>query len=339
MGLPAKLLADGERPLVVLRPHLTRLARPAVILIVLAPLASFAVSAVPQGAAQAPSRLVLAALAGMVAARWVVLPFLLWWNTLYVLTDQRFFERQGIVRRSGHDLPLRSVSDVVVAQRFSERLLRSGTLTVTTDSGRDLVITDVPGVVRLQRSLLVVADSVVERARIVYEELWGHAPDALPRERLAEMDDDEALGVAAGQAVDVDEVVEDGEDLDRELAVAASGWDVGGWSDELWDETPAGLSRREARRRDRESARRLKALQAEVRRGPRPDSPLEDDGVDRAREERERLASTEGPDEDADVTFDDSHDDLQGGPDDGSDRAEQQAEAPGARILRFPRRP
>src|SRR5919202_3919153 len=150
MGVPAKLLAEGERPLVVLRPHVRRLARPALILLVLAPLASYAVAAVPRGVAQAPARLVVAALAAMVALRWVVAPFLLWWNTVYMLTDQRVFERQGVVRRSGHDLPLRSVTDVMVAQKLGERLLRCGTLTVTAESGAELVLTDVPAVARLQ---------------------------------------------------------------------------------------------------------------------------------------------------------------------------------------------
>lgn len=335
MGLPAKVLADGERPLVVLRPHVRRLARPALILIALAPLASFAVSAVPRGGVQAPSRLVVGVLAGMVAARWVVTPFLLWWNTVYVLTDQRFFERQGILRRTGHDLPLRGVSDVVVAQRFSERVLRSGTLTVSSDSGRDLVVTDVPAVVRLQRSLLAVADSVVERARAAYEERWGHAPDALPKEQLPvdrdedrlnedplaedRLGEDQALEIRVGSAVGSDDGVEDGEGLDRELAVAASGWDVGGWGDDSWDETPAGLSRREARRRDRETTRRLKTLQAEVRHGPRPESPLEDDGTDRGHLDRHRASQTEQ-----------SADDVEA--------AQEPAETQGARILRFPRR-
>src|SRR4051794_7913942 len=118
MGLAEKLLADGERPLVVMRPHLRRMVRPALILLVLAPAAAFGAGVVPAGPARVPVRLVVTALAVLVALRWVLWPFLLWWNTLYVLTDERFFERQGVVRRMGHDLPLQGVSDVIVAQSF-----------------------------------------------------------------------------------------------------------------------------------------------------------------------------------------------------------------------------
>jgi uncharacterized membrane protein YdbT with pleckstrin-like domain len=175
MGLADKLLADGERPLVVLRPHVRRLTRPVLVLLVLAPAAAFAAGAVPPGAARAPVRLAVTALAALVAVRWVIWPFLLWWNTVYVLTDERFFERGGLVRRTGHDLPLQGVSDVVVAQNFGERLLRSGSLRVVTDGGGEVVVHDVPAVSRVQRSLLAVADDITERLRA--PRAWGEEAD------------------------------------------------------------------------------------------------------------------------------------------------------------------
>src|SRR3954464_14584810 len=160
MGLADKLLADGERPLAVLRPHVRRLAPPVRPLLVLAPAAPFAAGAVPPGAARAPVRFAVTALATLVAVRWVVWPFLLWWNTLYVLTDERFFERGGLVRRSGHDLPLQGVTDVVVAQSLGERLLRCGTLRVISEGGSEIAVHDVPGITRVQSSLLTVVDDI-----------------------------------------------------------------------------------------------------------------------------------------------------------------------------------
>jgi hypothetical protein len=256
MGLPAKLLAEGETPLVVLRPHARRLLRPAVVLLVLAPAAAYAAGAVPAGTAQPTIRAVVAGVAALVAARWVVWPFALWWNTLYVLTDERLFTRAGIVRRTGHDLPLRWVTDVVVAQRLGERLLRSGTLAVTTEGGAQFTATDVPGVTRLQHSLLAVADDVAER--------FAARPPR--RERVRADEDDEAggryleAGHPAGSLDGPDQALRD---LDADA-------DLGG------ADRPA---RREVRRRGRESARRLRELQAQVRRSPVPDSPVEDDAA------------------------------------------------------------
>jgi membrane protein YdbS with pleckstrin-like domain len=248
MGLPAKLLAEGETPLVVLRPHARRLVRPALLLLVLAPAAAYAAGAVPPGPTQPTIRAVVAGVAALVAARWVVWPFALWWSTLYVLTDERLFTRAGIVRRTGHDLPLRGVSDVVVAQSLAERLLRSGTLAVTTEGGAQFTATDVPGVTRLQHSLLAVADDVVER--------FAARP---PRRERIHADEDEEAG---GHYLEVG-APGGAPDLDADAAL----------------DGPGQPGRREVRRRGRESARRLRALQAQVRREPAPDSPVEDDAA------------------------------------------------------------
>jgi len=309
MGLAEKLLADGERPLVVLRPHVRRLARPVLILLVLAPAAAFTAGAVPAGTARAPVRFVVAALAALVAVRWVLWPFLLWWNTLYVLTDERFFERAGLVRRTGHDLPLQGVSDVVVAQTFGQRLLRSGTLRVLTDGGGEIAVTDVPAIARVQSSLLAVVDDIGERLRA-------------PR-RWAEEADDAADPRSVGDP-----------------------WGGEAREDEAWeeDDEPDGSppapapDRAEARRREREARRRLAEIQARVRRTPMPDSPLEDDGEG----ERTRPVDVGAPEMDGHPP-DDAGIDHQATDDEATDdqATEDQAtdDAGGARILRFPPRP
>src|SRR3954463_11726518 len=165
MGLAEKLLTDGERPLVVLRPHARRLFRPALILLVLAPAAAFAAGVAPAGVARGPARLLVVALALLVAARWVLWPFLRWWNTLYVLTDERFFERAGLVRRTGHDLPLQGVTDVVVAQSLGERLRRWGPLRGGTGGGGEPAVHAAPGTPGVQSSLLPVVDDTPARLR------------------------------------------------------------------------------------------------------------------------------------------------------------------------------
>ena len=311
MGLPTKLLAEGETPLVVLRPHVRRLARPALLLLVLGPAAAAAAGAVPAGSTQPTIRAVVAGVAAVVLLRWVVWPFVLWWNTLYVLTDERIFERAGVIRRTGHDLPLRGVTDVVVAQRLAERMLRSGTLSVTTEGGAQFTLTDVPAVTRLQRTLLAVADDVAERFA------------ARPPRRQRGADDEEQGGryleihapAAPAEALD-----DDGDHEAHDEAFAP-------------DEPHDRSRRRELRRRERESTRRLRALQDEVRRTPsraHPDSPLEDDGAA------------------GDLTAAAPPRRLDGGPAEPAheeaadkDPADEQPadEDPGARILRFPRRP
>ena len=163
MGLPEKVLADDETALLVLHPHVRRLVRPALVLLLLAPAAGYALGAVPAGPTQGTIRAVVGgrgrcrrAPLGDLAVRDLVDDAL--------RAHRRAAPRAvGIVRRTGHDLPLRGITDVVVAQRLGERLLRSGTLSVTTEGGARFTMTDVPGVSRLQHGLLAVADDVAER--------------------------------------------------------------------------------------------------------------------------------------------------------------------------------
>jgi hypothetical protein len=290
MGLPANQLADGERSLLVLRPHVLRLLRPGLILAVL------------------------------VAARWVVWPFLVWWNTVYVLTDERLFERHGVLRRTGHDLPLQGVTDVVVAQRFGERLLRSGSLRVITEGGGELAVTDVPAVSRLQRALLAVADDVSERLRGARDHRWNR------------------------RAGDVDHAVDHWQPDEDAAAWSGADWadDKQDGDDGLEDADGAEPSRREVRRRDRENMRRLKDLQAQVRRTPLPDSPLEDEGLQDEGLQDERVAPATRPPADppqepaAEGHAAEGHD-AEG--DDAEGDAAEGDDAEGARILRFPQRP
>jgi hypothetical protein len=260
MGLPAKVLAEDETALLVLRPHARRLVRPALVLLVLAPTAGYAAGAVPAGVNQPTIRVVVAALAAVVALRWVVWPFAVWWTTLYVLTDERLFERAGVFRRTGHDLPLRGITDVVVAQRFGERLLRSGTLSVTTEGGAQFTMDDVPGVSRLQHGLLAVADDVAERL--------AAPPRRFSRRYTEDAAADEELG---GEYLEITARPRRDDGLDE----YGPGDDPDGDPDGDNDRP----DRREVRRRERETARRLRALQEQVRRTPVPDPPLEDDAA------------------------------------------------------------
>jgi hypothetical protein len=247
MGLPAKVLADDETALLVLRPHVRRLVRPALVLLLLAPAAGYALGAVPAGATQAAIRVVVTAVAAVVALRWVIWPFAVWWTTLYVLTDERLFERAGIVRRTGHDLPLRGVTDVVVAQRLGERLLRTGTLSVTTEGGAQLTMTDVPGVSRLQHGLVAVADDVAERL-------------AAPARRFRRSQRDDGAGA-------------DEELGGRYLEIGPGAGPDAALDDDLDDD---GDDDGDDGEREREAARRLRTMQERVRRTPVPDAPVED---------------------------------------------------------------
>ena len=254
MGLPGKLLAEGERPLLVLHPHARRLARAAAVLLVLVPVASYATASVPAG----PARPTAAPRAGR--GRGPARPAVRRPAVPAVVEHDLRAHRRADLRPAGRRAPpgprpaLRGVTDVVVSQRFTERLLGSGTLSVTTEGGSEFTVSDVPAVSLVQASLLAVADDVT--ARLL-------RPLRPPRAELGEPGlDDDLVAAAPGPDDQPDDHPDDGSD---------HGPDHGPdeFDDEL-DDRPDRPDRREARRRDREHARRLRELQTQVRRSPPP---------------------------------------------------------------------
>jgi uncharacterized membrane protein YdbT with pleckstrin-like domain len=164
MAFPRRLLADGEQVELDLHPHARVLVGPVLALLVVVPLASYVAARVPDGAAQGPARVVVAALALLVLVAVVLRPLLRWGTTHYVVTNRRLITRQGVVARSGRDVPLSRITDVSFSHGLVERLLGCGTLEVESAGERGpVVLADVPHVEAVQRRLQELADEL-ERA-------------------------------------------------------------------------------------------------------------------------------------------------------------------------------
>jgi uncharacterized membrane protein YdbT with pleckstrin-like domain len=88
-------------------------------------------------------------------------PFLVWRTTHYVFTNERVLLQRGVLSRDRRDIPLARVNDHSMSQRFVERMLGCGTLTIESAGERgQSVLTDIPRVEKVQTTLyeLVEAD-------------------------------------------------------------------------------------------------------------------------------------------------------------------------------------
>lgn len=59
-----------------------------------------------------------------------VVPTVRWWFTQFVLTDERLIMRKGVIARSGVEIPLEVINDVIFSQTVFERLLGFGDLII-----------------------------------------------------------------------------------------------------------------------------------------------------------------------------------------------------------------
>jgi membrane protein YdbS with pleckstrin-like domain len=121
MRYPERLLTDDEEILRQFRPH-WRVLLPVLAWAMLAA----ALGGVAGAALGSPWREV--AIAGA-ALLWVLVsakPLLAWWFTNYVLTTERIVVRRGMIARTGTEIPLEQVTNVLFSQTVFERLIGYG---------------------------------------------------------------------------------------------------------------------------------------------------------------------------------------------------------------------
>jgi uncharacterized membrane protein YdbT with pleckstrin-like domain len=128
MSYPEKLLSEGEEVITQFRPHWRLLFIPVFWLIAGIVAIVLVTTTIPpdDGTIDLVTSLVI--VAAMIPV--VVNPFIKWWWTSYVLTNERLITRSGVIARSGVEIPLENIANVLFNQNVVERLLRSGDLLI-----------------------------------------------------------------------------------------------------------------------------------------------------------------------------------------------------------------
>jgi uncharacterized membrane protein YdbT with pleckstrin-like domain len=166
VGFPESVLDDDEVVLRDLRPHWRRIVLPLALPPLVIGLASYGWFALPSNHARQPLRYVILAVALLILLRWSVRQLLSWWTTRYVVTNRRVLMRDGVVARTGRDVPLTRINDVSFRRTVVERLLGSGTLVIESAGDRgQVVLADVPHVESVQRDIYRLVEEEAQRLR------------------------------------------------------------------------------------------------------------------------------------------------------------------------------
>lgn len=161
VAYPKKLLSDDETVVLETHPHWKTLVVPVLELLVVLALAGFLIAVVSGTTA----REVIGGIAALLVLGLVLVPFLRWRSTLFVITDKRVVVRTGVLSRTGRDIPLTRVNDVTFSHNVLERVLGCGTLVVESAGERGQVqLTDVPHVEQVQRTLYELAERAGRRS-------------------------------------------------------------------------------------------------------------------------------------------------------------------------------
>lgn len=160
MGFPNQLLADDEEVVLHQHTHWKVLFFPFVWLLLVSAAAGFLLVWFDQPII----RWVVLGLWLVAALYLFVRPLLRWITTHFVLTTHRVLIREGILSRSGRDVPLARINDISFEHSLFERMLGCGTLVVESAGERGQVtLVDVPRVEYVQTTLYRLVEEDNER--------------------------------------------------------------------------------------------------------------------------------------------------------------------------------
>lgn len=150
MGFSPKLLAQGENVVMELRTHIKKMVGPFIVLVLTIVIASLLAWLVRSNDWADWIIYAIIGLALLALIVWVLIPFLKWRTSVYVITNRRLITREGIVTRTGRDIPLYRINDVTYEKGLLDRLLGCGTLIISDATEKAGVkLHDVPKVERV----------------------------------------------------------------------------------------------------------------------------------------------------------------------------------------------
>lgn len=153
MPYPEGLLVGDEQLVVHKHPHWKTLLLPVLVLFLIVGLGSYLAALVAGTSWQSSGWIGLAVL-GSIALWWLtVIPLLRWRTTHFVLTTRRVMVREGILSRSGIDIPINRINTVQFRHSLLGRILNYGTLVIESAAEEPLELDDIPQVERIHSLL------------------------------------------------------------------------------------------------------------------------------------------------------------------------------------------
>jgi uncharacterized membrane protein YdbT with pleckstrin-like domain len=190
VAFPRKLLIEGERVVVELRPHWIALVGPGVValLVVIGWIVAFAKA--PNSGAGRTVVIWGAVLVGLLLLAAYAVPRVIAWATsIFVVTTDRVIHRRGLIAKYSMEIPLEAINDVRFEQGVFERMIGAGSLVIESagERGRQ-AFSDIRHPEEVQREIYAQGETNKQR---MYQ---GGPPRGAPStagelERLADLRD------------------------------------------------------------------------------------------------------------------------------------------------------
>jgi uncharacterized membrane protein YdbT with pleckstrin-like domain len=150
---PEELLRGDERVVVHKHPHWKMLVLPVLAFLLIVAFGSY-LAALVSGESWRPYGWIGLAVLGGAGILWLtVVPLLRWRTTHFVLTTRRVLIREGILSRSGIDIPINRINSVQFRHSLIDRILGCGTLIIESAAEEPLEFDDIPQIERVHSLL------------------------------------------------------------------------------------------------------------------------------------------------------------------------------------------
>jgi membrane protein YdbS with pleckstrin-like domain len=153
VAYPDDLLSDGERVVLHKHPHWKMLLLPYLALVVVLGLGIWGAILVQDLSWAAVAWIIIGALALALVIWLFFVPFVRWRTTHFIVTTDRVMAREGVINRTGIDIPLSRISSVRFEHGLIDRIVGCGTLIIESSSQEPLEFDDIPRVERVHTLL------------------------------------------------------------------------------------------------------------------------------------------------------------------------------------------
>ena len=130
MGFPENVLTRDEKVVSDLRPHWQVVVPATIVGLILTAAAIYIAYITPDDTKGNWIQWISVGVAVLLGIPLVIVPFLRWRTTHYVITTHRVMLRKGIVNKSGKDITLSKITDVSYDRKMLDRMVGSGTLSI-----------------------------------------------------------------------------------------------------------------------------------------------------------------------------------------------------------------
>lgn len=131
MAFPRKLLNEGEDVVLDLRPHWWVFVKPGALLVAAVVLLFVVASNIDH---DVPTYVALAVVVAAIVR--LVVSYLRWSTTNFVVTTDRIVFRAGVLAKTGREIPLERLNDIAVSQSLFERFIGAGDLLIESGGER-----------------------------------------------------------------------------------------------------------------------------------------------------------------------------------------------------------